>query len=131
MSSVSRMKLPIYLDYQATTPVDKSVLDTMLPYFSEHFGNASSRSHEYGWRTEEAVEVARGQIAALLGASPGASFAVKVMLDVLETSFAREVKSEKWQAKLREMIPSYGRVLSGNPDLILELRARSKRVLDL
>jgi cysteine desulfurase len=61
---------PVYLDYHATTPVDPRVLDAMLPYFSDEFGNPASRQHAYGWKAEEAVEAARGQIAALIGASP-------------------------------------------------------------
>jgi cysteine desulfurase len=64
------MKRPLYLDHHATTPVDPTVLQAMLPYFSECFGNASSRSHAYGWEADEAVETARAQVAALLGASP-------------------------------------------------------------
>lgn len=64
------MKLPIYMDHHATTPVDPRVLDAMLPYFSEKFGNASSRNHPFGWAAEEAVENARAQVAALLGAAP-------------------------------------------------------------
>jgi cysteine desulfurase len=62
------MKLPIYLDYNATTPVDKRVLEKMLPYFSENFGNASSRSHLYGWTAQDAVEIARYQVADLINA---------------------------------------------------------------
>src|SRR5512147_2409704 len=62
-------KLPIYMDYHATTPLDERVLDAMLPYFREDFGNAASRSHVFGWRAEEAVERGREEVARLIGAS--------------------------------------------------------------
>ncbi|HXH19370.1 MAG TPA: IscS subfamily cysteine desulfurase [Chitinophagales bacterium] len=62
------MKLPIYLDYNSTTPVDYRVLEAMLPYFSEKFGNAASKTHRFGWIAEEAVEKARSQVAALINA---------------------------------------------------------------
>jgi len=64
------LRLPVYLDAHATTPVDPRVLDAMLPYFTEEFGNAASRTHAYGWRAEEAVERARAQTATAIGASP-------------------------------------------------------------
>ena len=61
---------PIYLDYAATTPVDRRVVQLMLPYLTDLFGNPASRSHAYGWAAEEAVEIAREQVAALIGADP-------------------------------------------------------------
>ncbi len=62
--------LPIYMDYGATTPCDPRVVDAMIPWLREHFGNPASRSHAWGWEAEEAVEKARGQVAALIGADP-------------------------------------------------------------
>jgi cysteine desulfurase len=62
--------LPVYLDYSATTPVDPRVAAKMIPYLTEHFGNAASRSHAFGWKAEEAVEEARAHVAALINADP-------------------------------------------------------------
>src|SRR6201991_3262469 len=63
------IKLPIYMDYPAPPRVDPRVVEAMLPYFTEHFGNAASRNHEFGWEAEQGVEKARKQVADLIGAN--------------------------------------------------------------
>jgi len=64
------LSFPIYLDFHASTPVDRRVLDAMLPYFCEHYGNAASRTHAFGWKADAAVETARRQVATAIGAVP-------------------------------------------------------------
>ena len=88
---------PVYLDYNATTPCDPRVLETMLPYFSSNFGNAASKTHAFGWVAEEAVAIGREQVAKLVGADPteiiftsGATEAINLALQgVFETYHAK------------------------------------------
>jgi malate dehydrogenase (quinone) len=79
----------------------------------------------------EVVSAADGSIAALLGASPGASTVVSIMLDLLERCFPQEMQQETWQQKLRQMIRSYGQPLSRNSELTQEVRVYTSRVLGL
>lgn len=77
-------KLPIYMDYHATTPVDPEVMEAMIPYFREHFGNPSSRTHVFGWTAESAVEESREQLGQLIGCKP---------MEVVFTSGATEANN--------------------------------------
>ena len=70
IDEMSREGVPAYLDVQATSQVDPRVLDAMLPYLVGSFGNAHSKTHSFGWESEEAVETAREQVATLIGANP-------------------------------------------------------------
>lgn len=91
------MSKPIYLDNNATTPVDKRVLEVMMPFFSQEFGNPSSRTHAYGWAADEAVAKAREQVAALIGGEPdrviftsGATEAINLAIKGLARAHARK-----------------------------------------
>ena len=104
---------PIFLDYNSTTPLDQRVLEKMLPYFSVHFGNASSKSHAYGWNAEAAVEKAREQTAALIQAEPA---------EIIFTSGA----TESINIALRGVVLSYHQ--KGNH--IITCKTEHKAVLD-
>lgn len=95
--AVMGVRLPIYMDYHATTPVDPEVLEAMLPYFREHFGNPSSRVHVFGWTAEAAVEQGREQLSQLIGCKP---------MEIVFTSGAGEsdnlaVKGVAWASRDR------------------------------
>jgi cysteine desulfurase len=107
------MNLPIYLDNNATTRTDSRVLEAMLPFFTEHYGNAASRNHAFGWKAEEAVEAAREQVAALVGASAR---------EIVFTSGATESNN----AALKGVASMHRR----NGDHIITAQTEHKAVLD-
>jgi cysteine desulfurase len=109
------MKLPIYLDYHATTPCDPRVVDAMLPCFRERFGNPSSRSHTFGREAEEMVERARGQVADLLGATPE---------EIVFTSCATEANNLALKGA------ACARRAAGDGDHIISARIEHKSVLE-
>src|SRR5215218_277152 len=94
---MNERKEPVYLDYHASTPVLPEVVESMIPFFSTHFGNPASRSHPYGWKASEAVEIARKEIAIALrvdpneifftsGATEGLNMAIKGLAESLKNS---------------------------------------------
>lgn len=107
------MNYPIYLDYNATCPCSPEVLEEMLPYFSQHFGNAASKSHPYGWVAENAVEEARERIALLIGAKPK---------EIIFTSGA----TESINLALKGTFDFY----SGQPQHYISCQTEHKAVLD-
>ncbi|WP_026954050.1 cysteine desulfurase family protein [Algoriphagus vanfongensis] len=107
------MNYPIYLDYNATCPCSPEVLEEMLPYFSQHFGNAASKSHPYGWVAENAVEEARERIALLIGAKPK---------EIIFTSGA----TESINLALKGTFDCY----SGQPQHYISCQTEHKAVLD-
>lgn len=126
----------IYLDYHATTPVDPRVLQAMLPYFTEVFGNPASASHAFGWKAQEAVEGARRQVAALIGANAreiiftsGATesntFAIRGVTERADTARRRVVTSA---IEHKSILEAYGRLAAQGWDVVIIPVDRGGRV---
>jgi len=113
--TANRPNRPIYLDYQATTPCDPRVVDRMMPFFSDIFGNPHSADHRHGWEAEAAVETARGQVAALIGAKPR---------DIIFTSGATESNNLAIKGAARHRRQADGR------DTVITLASEHKCVLE-
>jgi cysteine desulfurase len=107
------LRLPAYMDYHATTPVDPAVLEAMQPYFNSYFGNAASRGHQFGWQASEAVQLAREQVASLLHADP---------TEIIFTSGATE--------SVNLAIKGVFEVLSGKGNHIITISTEHRAVLD-
>jgi cysteine desulfurase len=107
------IRLPVYMDHHATTPCDPRVVEAMLPFFSETYGNAASKNHVFGWRAEEAVEKARAQVAALVGAGPK---------EIVFTSGATESDNL--------MLKGAARFYRENGDHVVTMSTEHKAVLD-
>ncbi|KAJ2027151.1 cysteine desulfurase [Coemansia sp. RSA 376] len=112
-TELEKNTMPIYLDAQATTPLDPRVLDAMMPYMTESYGNPHSRTHKYGWETEQAVDKAREQIASLIGAHPK---------EIIFTSGATEANNTA--------IKGVARFYKGKKNHIITAQTEHKCVLD-
>src|SRR4029453_11551155 len=107
------LNFPIYLDFHATPPVHRRVLDAMLPFFCEHYGNAASQTHAFGWKADAAVEAARRQVAVAIGAVPK---------EIVFTSGATESNNLA--------IKGAAHALKGKGDHIITVATEHKAVLD-
>ena len=107
------VKKPIYVDNHATTRTDPRVVDAMLPYFTEHFGNAASRTHDFGWQAADAVDTARTQVAALVGARA---------TEIVFTSGATEANNLAIQGITKKY--------SGEPHHVITVVTEHRAVLD-
>ncbi len=132
------MKLPIYLDNNATTPVDERVLGRMLPYFTEHYGNASSKGHAFGWTAEEAVERAREAAAGVLGAEPdeilftsGATEAINLALKGVAAAYTRRGRHLVTVQTEHKAVLDACRALERDGFEVTYLPVRSDGLLDL